>query len=109
MGGVSCPKPSYKKRKPEPVQKIKMQEGVECWFCNSISNLEEHHCFGGANRSKSEKYGLVVNLCVLHHRGDESVHMHKNIDLMVKVYAQGEFERVYGHDKWMAEFYKNYL
>lgn len=34
-----------------------------CWLCGRWGWLEEHHIFGGANRKKSEKYGLKVGLC----------------------------------------------
>ena len=37
-----------------------------CFLCgrNDPSDpLERHHILGGANRKKSEKYGLVVYLC----------------------------------------------
>lgn len=37
-----------------------------CFLCgrnDSGDPLERHHIFGGANRKKSEKYGLVVYLC----------------------------------------------
>ena len=37
-----------------------------CFLCGRNDTgdpLERHHIFGGANRKKSEKYGLVVYLC----------------------------------------------
>ena len=34
-----------------------------CWLCGRWGWLEEHHIFGGANRKKSEKYGLK-RLCL---------------------------------------------
>lgn len=113
MGGVSCPKSTYKKPKPEKVQKIKLQTENECWICGTVYNLEAHHIFSGTNRSKSEKYGLKVWLCHNHHNesipDDKGVHFNRYLDLRLKRFAQREFEKVYGHDKWMAEFYKNYL
>ena len=37
-----------------------------CFLCGkngAADPLERHHIFGGPNRGKSEKYGLVVLLC----------------------------------------------
>ena len=38
-----------------------------CWLCGKtdygLNRLERHHIFGGANRKKSERYGLIVYLC----------------------------------------------
>lgn len=43
-----------------------MGERRYCWLCGrngADDPLDRHHIFGGANRAKSEKYGLVVDLC----------------------------------------------
>ena len=43
-----------------------MGDARYCWLCgrNGANDpLDRHHIFGGANRDKSEKYGLVVYLC----------------------------------------------
>ena len=43
-----------------------MQNGGYCWLCGrngSAEPLDKHHVFGGALRSKSERYGLTVYLC----------------------------------------------
>ena len=37
-----------------------------CWLCGrngTAEPLDRHHIFGGANRKKSEKYGLTAWLC----------------------------------------------
>jgi hypothetical protein len=71
----------------------------KCFLCGRNGNwdkLDRHHIFGGSNRRKSEKYGLVVYLC--HNRchifGKNAVH--KNADLMLKLHQ-------YGQKKWMSE------
>ena len=113
MGGVSCPKPSYKKRRPEKVQKVKLQDTNECWICGTVYNLESHHIFGGGNRSKSEKYGLKIWLCHNHHNEsipvDKGLHFNRYLDFRLKIMAQREFEKMYGHDKWMEIFRRSYL
>ena len=71
----------------------------KCFLCGrngSWDRLDRHHIFGGSNRRKSEKYGLVVYLC--HNRchifGKNAVH--KNADLMLKLHQ-------YGQKRWMSE------
>lgn len=104
------PKPTYKKRKPVPVQKIHLQDEKECFVCCTTQNLERHHCIhGNGNRPKSEKYNLVVWLCSECHRGTSGVHFNPQMDAELKRYAQLEFEKVYSRDKWMDVFRRSYL
>ena len=106
-------KPTHK-RKAEKVQKIKLQERRECWVCHSTQALDPHHCFGAANRPVSEKYGLVVWLCVPDHTGNEKdrkgVHFNKPLRFELKQYAQSKFEEVYSRQEFMDIFkVGNYL
>ena len=73
--------------------------------------LEEHHAIHGtAGRSLAEEYGLKVYLCPQHHRtGPGAVHKNKAIDRAIQKAAQREFEKIYGHARWMAEMKINYL
>ena len=71
---------------------------------NPHPELEEHHVFGGINRSLSEKYGLKVYICRYHHTGDingssEAVHQNPNTgaDLWLKKKAQYAWERKFAH------------
>ena len=32
----------------------------KCWLCGKVGAVERHHIFGGSNRDKSERDGLVV-------------------------------------------------
>lgn len=87
-----------------------LQDKKECWFCKTIQNLHRHHCFGGANRKQSEKYGLTIYLCGYHHNlSNESVHFDKELDLLVKQMAQKKFEEIYSHEQFMKIFKRNYL
>lgn len=50
-----------------------------CWLCGrngTADHLDRHHVFGGANRKKSERYGLVVYLCHndCHIFGEQAAH-----------------------------------
>lgn len=90
-----------------------------CFLCEILhnndghySNVEEHHVmFGTGQRHKSEHYGLKIYLCNEHHNqtGKESVHNNRDIRLLTCEIAQRAFEAKYGHDKWMEEFYQNYI
>lgn len=87
----------------------------ECFLCGQWGYTERHHCFGASNRKKSERYGLVVNLCKDCHTAGEhgKQAVHKNADVMLKLHKIGQ-------RKWMdeqgktaedfrREFGKNYL
>lgn len=88
-----------------------LQEEEVCWFCGQNCGLHSHHVFGGRNRKLSEKYGLKIFLCPFHHNFGKNYCIHENIemDLMAKRFAQKHFESLYGHEKFMEVFGKNYL
>lgn len=88
----------------------------KCFLCGrngSGDPLDRHHIFGAAYRKKSEKYGLVVDLC--HHRchifGGYSVHKNAKIMLQIKRYGQLKAMREQGwtEDDFRREFGKSYL
>lgn len=65
----------------------------KCWLCGrngAADPLDRHHIFGAANRNKSEKYGLVVDLC--HHDchifGEMSAHKNPETARMLREYGQ---------------------
>ena len=87
-----------------------------CWRCGATGGadpLDRHHIFGGSNRKKSEKYGLVVDLC--HHRchifGKEAVH--QNAETMQKLHEYGQQKAMYEQgwtiDEFRAVFGKSYI
>lgn len=88
----------------------------KCFLCGRNGNgdkLDRHHIFGSANRSKSEKYGLVVLLC--HERchifGEYSVHQNAEVMDYVHKYGQRLAQKKYGWTKeeFMSIFGCNYL
>ena len=93
------------------MKKLILQQNKECFFCKTTQGLHLHEClYGSANRKKSIEWGLQVYLCGPHHNlSSEGVHMNKERDMILKKYAQTEFEKVYGHTKFMEVFKKNYL
>ena len=89
-----------------------IQTKKECFFCRTMQNLEDHHIFfGEKNRRWSEKYGLKVWLCPYDHRDNKTgVHgqatwKRKRLEQI----GQRAFEQLYGHEKFMQIFGRNYL
>lgn len=111
--GMGVPKPNHKRKKPEPVEQVILQSRKECWVCGYPNNLDPHHIFGAANRTKSERYGLKVWLCETHHNlnvpGDPGVHFNKELMTRLRQTGQRAFEVIYGHERFMREFGRNYL
>lgn len=88
-----------------------IQKTKRCFVCDTYGYTEEHHIFfGTANRKKSEKYGLKVRLCYMHHRDSVSgVHFNKATDNMLKRVGQRAFEQTHTRKEFMQEFGRNYL
>lgn len=81
----------------------------KCIVCG-CTNVEWHHVFYGQHRKNSGKYGLIVPLCVEHHRGNTGVHGgNGTLDGVLKETAQKAFEKRHTHNEFMNLFYKNYL
>ncbi len=98
------------------MQSIIQTDLDRCFLCGLPANgdpLDWHHCFGGANRKKSEKYGLKV---LLHHNrchifGRHAVHQDHASMLYVQRIAQSAAMDAY---KWTTDdfiqiFGKNYI
>ncbi len=89
----------------------------QCYLCMLLNNdedrrtgLEEHHIFGGKNRSLSEHYGLKVYLCHEHHQSStESIQRNKEINQLMHEIGQRAFEERYPNLNFMQIFGKNYL
>lgn len=100
-----------------------MQKTKECYLCRkaaaecgyfgelSSKGLHRHHViFGRGYRSLSEKYGLWVYLCPMHHNeGWESVHKNKRINVDLRREAEKLFLQDHTITEWMEIFTKNYL
>lgn len=88
----------------------------QCWLCGengAADPLDRHHIFGGANRKKSERYGLVVRLC--HHSchifGPEAAHNNKETMRLLHEYGQRKAmeEQGWTTEDFIREFGRNYL
>lgn len=95
---------------------IIQKDKTHCFICGMNSNLEPldcHHVFGGANRKKSEKYGLKV---YIHHNkchifGENSVHKNAKVDRALKKLVQKKAMQRHGWttEEFIAIFGKNYI
>lgn len=79
----------------------------ECYVTHTTRNLDCHHIFHGIRRKAADKWGCWVWL-------NHDVHMNLHsqnteLDKQLKKECQEEFERRYGHDKFMEVFGKSYL
>lgn len=84
-----------------------------CWVkgCD-VFHTEEHHAFyGTAQRKISEEYGFKARLCPIHHRGQpKGVHGgNRELDLVIKMYFQAEYEKGYLRHDFMKLIGRNYL
>ena len=85
----------------------------KCWLCGKVGAVERHHIFGGSNRDKSERDGLVVLLCgdTCHRNGPRAAHQCAETALEIK--KNGERKWMYEHeastDDFRREYGKNYL
>lgn len=116
MSGLMYPKtPAKKKRKKHAKSIIQERDGT-CYLCRLSGNwypqyVHKHHIFdGNPDRSKSEEWGLTVDLCVNHHTlGPDAVHNNiENMRFLQRI-GQQAFEELYGHDKFIEVFKENYL
>lgn len=84
----------------------------ECFLCGARDLIEAHHIFGGANRKKSDRLGLVVDLCHYCHN-EPPLGAHHNKDTMAYLHKYGQkkamLEQGWTVDEFRREFGKNYL
>lgn len=94
------------------MKSIMQKNENECFLCGINQWLEEHHIFGGSNRSLSEKYGLKVKLChCCHNEPPLGVHHNKASMLQLKQIGQAKFMEYYNktEDEFRQIFGRNYL
>lgn len=94
-----------------PKKSIVENNERECFICGETRELERHHIFGGnPGRKLSERYGLTVHLCYLHHRDStEGVHFNKELREKLQETGQLAFEKTHRREELMAVFKRNYI
>lgn len=98
------------------MESIIQKDKTHCFICGMnriLEPLDCHHVFGGANRKKSEEYGLKV---YIHHNkchifGENSVHRNAKVDRALKKLVQEKAMRHYGWttEEFIRMFGKNYI
>ena len=91
---------------------ILQQDDDVCFLCGGYGATEWHHIFGGANRKKSEHYGLKVRLhhnC--HNEPPDGAHFNKDVMLHLHQVGQKAAMKQYGWsvDDFRRMFGKNYI
>ena len=87
-----------------------MQSEKCCYLTGKTWDLHRHHIFGGCRRTASERWGCWVWLHEdLHNMSGAGVHFNKELETRLKDECQRRFEAIYGHEKFMEVFGKNYL
>lgn len=89
-----------------------LQKEKKCYVCGTPYNLHSHHVFYGTScRKQSEKLGLKLWLCYLHHNGsNQGVHFNMALDNSIKRMAQEYYEKNIGDRKsFIDRFIRSYL
>lgn len=87
-----------------------IQKEKVCLICRAQKGLHRHHVFGGPNRELSERYGMSVWLCGMHHNlSARGVHLNREFDLEVKKLGQRTFEQSHSREEFREVFGKSYI
>lgn len=75
----------------------------KCYYCGKESKkLDLHEVYGGSNRTRSIKYGLVVPLCRICHSNEEIIKY-------LRIKLQKEFEKKHTRDEFIEITGKSYI
>lgn len=84
-----------------------MQDDKYCYITGKTQGLDQHHCFTGIRRKAADKWGCW---CWLAHDVHMALHSSKpELADQLRRECQERFEELYGHEKFMEVFGKNYL
>lgn len=64
--------------------------------------MDPHEVYGGRNRQRSMKYGLVVPLC-------RRCHSNENVIKDLKVWCQKKYEETHSRDEFIKIVGKSYI
>ncbi len=107
----AVPKPRKEPKRRTKVAPSIMQDRKECYITGATRNLHRHEIyFGNPNREKSLEWGCWVYLrgdC--HNQSNYGVHFNHELDDRLKQETQRRFMELYGFEKFMEVFGKNYL
>lgn len=85
-------------------------ENRKCHKCGASLMIEEHHIYGAANRKRSDRDGLTVDLCANCHRNDkDSAHASGKYSEYLHKIGQIVYEQTYGDGSFLKEYGRNYI
>lgn len=88
---------------------IMQDDTDECFYCGSREWLEWHHIFNKCDKTRSEKYGMMVRLCNRHHtQSPTGVHHNQALWNKLKADAQIKFEQTYD-ESFLKVFGRSYV
>ena len=74
-----------------------------CYYCKKESEkLDIHEVYGGSNRTRSIKNGLVVPLCRFCHRNEKIINK-------LRIQVQKEFEKTHSREEFIKITNKSYI
>ncbi len=111
------PKTKRAKKRKKHKKSILQEKDGRCYLCMKLDHdfrihgaVQEHHVFGGPNRSKSEAEGLKVYLCLNHHTaGPAAVHNNQENMRIIREDAQRAYEQTHTRAEFMELIGRNYL
>jgi hypothetical protein len=78
----------------------------KCYYCHRIANENEkfdlHEVYGGCNRTRSIKNGLVVPLCRICHSNEDIIQY-------LRIKLQKEFEKTHSREEFIKIIGKSYI
>ena len=79
---------------------------TKCYYCHKqkleSEKFDLHEVYGGSNRTRSIKYGLVVPLCRICHSKEEIIKY-------LRIKLQKEFEKTHTRDEFIEITGKSYI
>ena len=107
----AVPKPKKAGKRKTKVAPSIMQARKECYITGATKGLHRHEIFFGADkRQLSLEWGCWIYLRHDWHTNTTyCVHLNPELDKLLKREAQQRFEQMYGRERFMAVFQKNYL
>ena len=74
----------------------------KCYYCGKEGKMDLHEVYGGSNRTRSIKNGLVVPLCRICHSNEEIIQY-------LRIKLQKEFEKTHSKEDFIKLIGKSYI
>ena len=81
-------------------------ESGRCYVCGREVQTARHEVFYGPDRENSKALGMWADVCPPCHA---KIHADAEAYTWLKAAAQLQFEKEFGHERFMAVFGRNYL